>query len=255
MSRWLLPVPESPINTTGSPASIHAPLASAARLAGLTVGAAAKSKSSRRLRRGKASFEQAAGPATAVAVVDLGGEHLGQIGPMGEPFFGGRVGQRCGLGAHRGQVQHPAGGTDSGLGGRFAQSHGRAHDALPTASRRRIPPSAAGAGRRGPRCRSAPPQRRAGGRRCAGLRWPPRRGRRCRWPAPRPWPRSPPRRACAAATAAPRSTPGCRPRRPAGGGPRSRTVHGWPPNAPAARAWARAVEPGMAPGLRTRISR
>ena len=27
------------------------------------------------------------------------------------------------------------------------------------------------------------------------------------------------------------------------------------PNAPAARAWARAVDPGMAPGLRTRISR
>ena len=27
------------------------------------------------------------------------------------------------------------------------------------------------------------------------------------------------------------------------------------PNAPLARAWARAVEPGMAPGLRTKISR
>src|SRR5919197_712592 len=83
ISRWLLPVPESPSSTTGAPASMKQP----------------------------------AGPAACGALVDLGGQHLGQEAAVGEPLAGGVVGDPWALGGDGGQVQLPAGDPDGGLGG------------------------------------------------------------------------------------------------------------------------------------------
>lgn len=52
MSRWLLPVPESPIRQSGSPLRIHSPLASPCTVAGLIASLASKSKSPSHLSRG-----------------------------------------------------------------------------------------------------------------------------------------------------------------------------------------------------------
>jgi hypothetical protein len=50
-------------------------------------------------------------------VVDLGGEHLGQEGQVGQPVALGDLAQADGLGPHRGQVQLPGCRADGGLGG------------------------------------------------------------------------------------------------------------------------------------------
>jgi hypothetical protein len=55
-------------------------------------------KSASRLMRGK-RFGDAAAPAAAGAVVDLGGQRLGQVGQVGLPFADGDVGEPGGVGA------------------------------------------------------------------------------------------------------------------------------------------------------------
>ena len=53
ISRWLLPVPESPSSTTGSPRSKKLPERNIAMVAGFTSGAAVRSNSSSSFSRGK----------------------------------------------------------------------------------------------------------------------------------------------------------------------------------------------------------
>ena len=204
---------------------------------------------------GEAGLEQTAGPPSAVALVDLGGEHLGQIGPMSQAFFGCGVGQRPGLGAHGGQMQHPTGGADGGLGGRFAQGHGGGHDALP-AARRLSYPLRRGTGRTS---RAPVPMGTTG---AAGRRgWMRRASMATTSGSTLPIANAASMasvttaagvRRCNSSTAINARVPAPSPRR------RRASIQNrsWTgPNAPLARAWARAVEPGMAPGLRTRISR
>jgi hypothetical protein len=62
-------------------------------------------------------LQQAAGPAALGALVDLGGQHLGQEAAVGEALAGGIVGDRGGLLGDGGQVQLAAGDPDGGLGG------------------------------------------------------------------------------------------------------------------------------------------
>ena len=59
----------------------------------------------------------AAGAAAFGAVVDLGGEDLGEEPQVGLAFPDGDLGQAGGFGADGGQVQFPGGGADRGLGG------------------------------------------------------------------------------------------------------------------------------------------
>jgi hypothetical protein len=64
-------------------------------------------------------LEQPPGAAPVGALVDLGGQYLGQEGAVGEPFAGGVVGDPGGLGGDGRQVQLAAGDSDGGLSGRF----------------------------------------------------------------------------------------------------------------------------------------
>ena len=74
-------------------------------VAGLIVGAAARSKSARRLRRGKRASWIRRAPASLGSVVDLGGEDLGQEAQVGGLLALGDLGQAGGFGAHDGEVQ------------------------------------------------------------------------------------------------------------------------------------------------------
>jgi hypothetical protein len=64
-------------------------------------------------------LEQAAGLAAGGALVDLGGQHLGQECPVGQALAGGVVGDAGVLGGDGGQVQLTAGDPDRRLGGLF----------------------------------------------------------------------------------------------------------------------------------------
>ncbi len=59
----------------------------------------------------------AAGAAAVGAVVELGGQDLGEVGQVGGVVAGGDLGQPGGLGADGGQAQLAGGGADRGLGG------------------------------------------------------------------------------------------------------------------------------------------
>src|ERR1700751_5457630 len=93
ISRWVLPVPLSPSSTTGSPFSRSAPVA---RPAGGGGGD---------------------GAAPGGAVVELGGQDLGEVGQVGGVFPGGDLGQPGGLVADGGQLELAGRGADGGLGG------------------------------------------------------------------------------------------------------------------------------------------
>ena len=64
------------------------------------------------------------GPAPAGALVDLGGEHLGQIAPVGHLHPGRLISQGGGLVAHGRQVQITTGGADGRLGRLLGQDGG-----------------------------------------------------------------------------------------------------------------------------------
>jgi hypothetical protein len=77
--------------------------------------------------------------AAAGAVVALGHEHLGEEAPVGHLLAGGGVGEVGELGADGGQVQHPAGLVDGGVGGLLGQSAARlgGHGRVPSCAVRR----------------------------------------------------------------------------------------------------------------------
>lgn len=70
---------------------------------------------------GKPGFLDPADAAAGLAVVALGGEHLGQVGAVGESFARSCLGDRCGLRADGGQPEGSAGRGDGGLGGGLGQ--------------------------------------------------------------------------------------------------------------------------------------
>src|SRR4029450_2357195 len=129
MSRWVLPVPESPRSTRGWPRSIQLPAASAARVAGGTPGAAAWSKSLRRLTRGKwaSLIGRSRRRGSRVAVSALGSSSMyarrgaRQAAAVGSLVAGGGVGELAGECADRGQVQRTAGDADRGVRGGLGQ--------------------------------------------------------------------------------------------------------------------------------------
>ena len=65
----------------------------------------------------EAGFGDAAGAAPGGAVVELGGQDLGEVGQVGGVFPGGDLGQPGGLVADGGQLELAGGGADRGLGG------------------------------------------------------------------------------------------------------------------------------------------
>ena len=81
------------------------------------VGTASTLKSARRLIAGEPGFVDAPDAAAFAAVVDLGGEDLGEEPQVGLAFPHRDLGEPGGLGADGGQVQLAGGGADRGLGG------------------------------------------------------------------------------------------------------------------------------------------
>ena len=81
------------------------------------VGTASRLNSASRLSRGKLRVGDPAGPAPSGAVVDFGGEDLGEIAEVGAAFAHRDVGEAGGLGADGGQVQLAGGRADGRLRG------------------------------------------------------------------------------------------------------------------------------------------
>jgi hypothetical protein len=79
------------------------------------------------LEAGEPGFGDPAGAATAVPVVELGGENLGEVAEVGVPFPGGDVGEAGGFGSDGGQAELAGGGPDGGVGGGVGD---RGYDAL-----------------------------------------------------------------------------------------------------------------------------
>ena len=88
-----------------------------ARVAGAMVGTASTLKSASRLRRGNLASLMRRARRRSAAVVDLGGEDLGEVAEVGASFPDGDLGQSGGFGADGGQVQFAGGGADGGLRG------------------------------------------------------------------------------------------------------------------------------------------
>ena len=86
-------------------------------VAGLMVGAASRSKSARRLVRGKRASCDASLPAPFGAFVDFGGEDLGEEREVALLGSLRDLGEAGGVGAHDGQSQLAGGGADRGGGG------------------------------------------------------------------------------------------------------------------------------------------
>ena len=76
----------------------------------------------------------APGAASFGAVVDLGGQHFGEVTQVRLAFPVGDLGQRDGFGAHGGQVQLACCGTDGGLRGGIDGRAGGGHVPLPVSS-------------------------------------------------------------------------------------------------------------------------
>ena len=94
-------------------------------VAGLTVGAAPRSKSARRLMRGKRASLMRLGPAAFAAFVELGGKNLGQKSQVAHLGALGDLGEAAGVGADHRQAELPGGGPDSG--GRGGVGHHGGH--------------------------------------------------------------------------------------------------------------------------------
>ena len=211
---------------------------------------------------GELGFGDPAGPAAGVPVVALGGEDLGEVGQVGQSFPGGGLGQPGGLVADGGQVQ---------ARGQRRRSRPRRrcrHAVIAAVSRR--PARSARAGRRsrvrvgagpvvaGQRAESAID--RAAARPAVAVR---RASisdhvgvERARAATAASMPRPRPRGGQGAVRQQHLDQgPGAGGVARAGGGRRPRTAGGPAVNAPAALAWASAVAPGSAPGLRVRTSR
>jgi len=141
-----LPVPASPSSTTGWPASTDRAGLQRSDGGRGTPGATVQPGVFQPLHAGEPGLVQPAGAAAVGALIDLGGQHLGQERAVGAALVGGVIGDLGGLGGDGGQVQLAAGDPDGSLGGRF--SH-RLH--APTAAGAATWPTAASSWCRGER--------------------------------------------------------------------------------------------------------
>ena len=89
----------------------------AGQLPGAREGAASALKSASRLMRGKARVGDAAGAAPGGAVIQFGGQDLGEVAQVGGVVPDGDLGQPGGLVADGGQAQLAGRGADGGLRG------------------------------------------------------------------------------------------------------------------------------------------
>ena len=117
MSRWDLPVPESPIRQSGWPFLTQSQVARVWMTAGSMCGLASKSKSRSDFSAGERGGLDPAFGAAAGAVVALGQQQFGEEPAVGHLLTGRRVGELGELVADGGQAQHPAGLVDRGVGG------------------------------------------------------------------------------------------------------------------------------------------
>ena len=126
ISRWLLPVPESPIKQSGSPLAIQAQVARwrspPARRWGSRRSRSLSAASPAGTRRPRG---QRAG-ASAVPVIALGQQEFGQEPRVAEPAPGARPRRPRRPVPDGGQPQHPAGLVDRGVGGVLGQLVGAA---------------------------------------------------------------------------------------------------------------------------------
>jgi len=121
MSRWDLPVPESPIRQSGNPFLTQSLVARGWMTAGSTMGLASQVVGPQRLLPRESGSLDAAFGSAAGAVVALGHQQLSQETAVGHPVPGCGVGHVGALDADGGQTQHAAGlvdGSASGLLGR-----------------------------------------------------------------------------------------------------------------------------------------
>jgi len=100
-------------------------------LGGLDAGQGVEVELAEPLESWEAGFGDPSGAAAFAAVVDLGGEDLGEEHQVGLALPGGDLGQPGCLGADGGQPQFVGGGADRGLGGLVAAC---AHRSLPVSS-------------------------------------------------------------------------------------------------------------------------
>ena len=90
MSRWVLPVPESPSSTTGSPASIQAAGGEVAEGGRGEVGDAGVVEVGEPFGARELGLVDQPDPAPGVPVVAFGGQHLGEERLVGQPLLGRR---------------------------------------------------------------------------------------------------------------------------------------------------------------------
>ena len=112
ISRWYLPVPESPIRHNGWPARIQTPLARVWIRPGSTSGLAVKSKSSRQFRAREPGLANQLGLAAVLAFVALHRQQLDQEALVAGLLPGGGLGDPRVVFADGGQPQDPAGLLD-----------------------------------------------------------------------------------------------------------------------------------------------
>src|ERR1700739_3107736 len=112
MSRWDLPVPESPIRQSGWAFRAQAQGGRVAAAAAAAAGCAAKVKAGEPLRAGDPRAADLPLGAAAVAVLALAHEQLGEEPAVGELLPPALVAGGGELAAEGGQPQHPAGGVD-----------------------------------------------------------------------------------------------------------------------------------------------
>src|SRR3954453_18327446 len=120
ISRWLLPVPESPIKHSDWPLLIQPQPARVLIVAGLIAVLALKSKSARVLVLGKACCVDTTDGAACVTLVALGEQQFGQERPVGELFPAGGISDFGVAVSHGRQPQQPAGAVDRGVDGLLA---------------------------------------------------------------------------------------------------------------------------------------
>jgi hypothetical protein len=120
ISRWDLPVPESPIWHNGRPFLTQSQVARVWTTAGSTLALASKSKVRSDFAGEPGRFDQPLGAAPG-AVVAFGHQQLGEERAVGHLLAGGGLGQVGELGADGGQAEHPTGLLDGGVCGLLSQ--------------------------------------------------------------------------------------------------------------------------------------
>ena len=128
MSRWDLPVPESPIRQSGWPLRNPVAGGQGAEHGGADAGVGVVVEVGQPFRAGEPGAADLPLGAAAVAVLAFGHEQLGEEPAVGELLPLGLVGGLGELAADGGQPQYPAGGAGRGVRGFLGDSSCSGHD-------------------------------------------------------------------------------------------------------------------------------